>query len=118
MERVALRSLPTIWPDVDRHLEVGAYKDGFVRIADADYSVPPRLAGRRLDVRLSLSDVTVFCEGEQVAVHRRSWVKADVVLAAAHARELRLARQAAASLAAGDITVQAPALTVYDELAG
>ena len=118
VEREWLRKRPATWPDVDQRLEVRASKDGFVRVGDVDYSVPPRLAGRRLGIRASLTEVTVFCEGEQVARHRRSWARADVVLAPAHARELREHRDAQARLAAGDIEVDGPNLPAYDELAG
>lgn len=118
VERAALRPLPTVWPNVDRQLEVRAGKDGFIRVADVDYSLPPRLAGRRVTVRLSLTELTISCDGEPVARHARSWVKADIVLAPAHARELRLTRAAQAALAAGDITVDQPDLTAYDGLAG
>ena len=117
VERAALRPPPTVWPDTDRHLEVRASRDGFVRVGDVDYSVPPRLAGRRLAARLSLTELRLFCDGEQVAAHPRSWVRADLVLAPAHARALRLARQAEHRLAAGDETVEAPSLAAYDELA-
>lgn len=115
VERSSLRRLPSVWPDVTERLEVRASSDGFVRVGGVDYSVPPRLAGRRLQVRASLTEVVVCCEQDQVARHRRSWVQ-PVVLAPAHARELRLARQARQALAAGDIAVQAPSLSAYDEL--
>ena len=117
VERASLRRLPERWPDVERRLEVRASRDGFVRVADVDYSVPPRLAGRRLAVRLSLEEVLVACEGVQVARHTRSWVPADVVLAPAHARELRLARQATARLQAEDPHVAGVDLARYDTLA-
>lgn len=100
-----------------RRLEVRASRDGFVRVAGVDYSVPPRLAGRRLGVRLSLTEVTVSCEGAEVARHTRSWVPADVVLAPAHARQLRQAREAAARLAARDPEVATADLGRYDTLA-
>lgn len=48
VERASLRRLPGSWPDVDRRLEVRASRDGFVQVAGVDYSVPPRLTGRRL----------------------------------------------------------------------
>jgi hypothetical protein len=48
IERGHLRALPSVLPDVDRRTEVRVTKDGFVRVADVDYSVPPGLAGRRL----------------------------------------------------------------------
>jgi hypothetical protein len=118
VERTALRLLPAMWPDVDQHLEVRASSDSFVRVGGVDYSVPPRFARRRLAVRASLDHVAAFCDGEPVAAHARSCVRADVVIAAAHARELRLARQARRQLEAGDVEVAAPALGVYDQLAG
>jgi hypothetical protein len=87
-----------------------------VRVAGVDYSVPPRLAGRRLGVRLSLAEVTVACEGAEVARHARSWVPADVVLAPDHARQLRLAREATSRLATSDVQVQVADLGTYDQL--
>jgi hypothetical protein len=68
-------------------------------------------------VRLSPTEVTVACEGAAVARHRRSWVPADVVLAPAHARQLRQAREAAARLAASDPEVATADLSRYDTLA-
>jgi transposase len=118
VERAALRPLLRQWPDTDQHLEVRASTDGFVRVGDVDYSVPPRFAGRRLAVRASTGQVSVFCDGEVVASHARSWVRADVVIAGAHARELRLAREARRQVEAGDPDVAEPSMTVYDELTG
>ena len=110
--------LPDRWPDTNRQLEVRASRDGFVRVAGVDYSVLPRLAGRRLGVRLSPTRVVVGCEGAQVARHPRSWVPADVVLAPDHARQLRLAREAAGRRHAKDVQVQVADLARYDQLAG
>lgn len=118
VERGWLRPAPPRWPDVDQRLEVRVSSDGFVRVGDVDYSVPPRFARRRLAVRASLEQLAVFCDGEQVAAHVRSWVRANVVLAPAHARELREAREAQRRLAAGDVEVQTPNLPAYDQLAG
>jgi transposase len=59
VERGHLRALPAALPDVDRRTEVRATKDGFVRVADVDYSVPPGLSGRRLQVRVSPTEVVV-----------------------------------------------------------
>jgi hypothetical protein len=122
VERGWLRALPTHWPDVDQRLEVRASSDAFVRVGDVDYSVPPRFARRRLAIRASLEQVVVFCDGEQIAAHDQSWARADVVLAPAHARELRQAREAQRRLDthgdASDIVVAAPNLPAYDELAG
>ena len=118
VERGWLRPAPARWPDVDQRLEVRASSDAFVRVGDVDYSVPPRFARRRLAVRACLEQVAVFCDGEQVAAHIRSWARADVVLAPAHARELREHLDAQRRLHAGDIEVEAPNVAAYDELAG
>jgi transposase len=114
VERGWLQPLPDPLPDVDRHVEVRVSRDGYVRVGGVDYSLPPGLAGRRAQVRLSLTQVTVRVEGRAVAEHRRSWVPADVVLAPAHGRALRLAREARTRLETGDVDVPAVDLGAYD----
>ena len=118
VERASLRRLPNPLPDVDRHLEVRVSKDGFVRVGGVDYSVPPGLGARRVGVRLSLTEVVVFLEGEVIGRHVRSFIPADVVVAPAHARALRLAREARARLAAGDVEVPVVDLARYDVAVG
>ena len=118
VERGFLAALPRPLPDVDARLEARVMRDGFVRVAGADYSVPPGLAGRRVGVRLSLDKVLVYLEGSLIGEHRRSYVPADVVLDPAHARALRLAREAKRALAAGDVEVAVPDLARYDAAVG
>jgi hypothetical protein len=79
-ERRFLRALPDPLPDVDVRTEVRVQRDGFVRVRDVDYSVPPGLAGRRVQIRLSPAAVMVCLEGAEIARHRRSYAPADVVL--------------------------------------
>lgn len=117
VERGFLRPLPDPLPDTDAHVEVRCSKDGFVRVGGADYSVPPGLGGRHLQVRVSADRVMVTLEGNELACHRRSFVPADVVLDPRHARALRLAREARARLEDGDVEVPAPDLGRYDALA-
>lgn len=104
VERGFLRALPEPRPDMTRHTEARITRDGFCRIGDVDYSVPPGLSGRRVGVRSSLVEVVVHLEGREIARHRRSFVPADVVISPAHARALRLARDARARLDAAEIT--------------
>ena len=118
VERGFLQHLPDPLPDLDRRLEVRVTKDGFVRVGDVDYSVPPGLSGRRVGVRASLEELWVHHERRLIAHHRRSWVPADVVLDPAHARALRLHRSAQARLGAGDVRVPVADLARYDALAG
>ncbi|MCW2608704.1 MAG: hypothetical protein JWO60_3397 [Frankiales bacterium] len=62
--------------------------------------------------------MAVFCDGTEVTRHLRSWAKADVRLLPAHARELRLAREAKRALTVGDPTVATASLADYDALTG
>ncbi len=85
-------------------------------MGDVDYSVPPGLSGRRVQARVSWSEVMVFSEGREIARHRRSFVPADVVLDPRHARALRLAREAEGRLRAADPEVPEVDLARYDDL--
>jgi len=116
VERGFLAPLPDPLPDVDRHSEVRVTKDGFCRIGDVDYSVPPGFSGRRLHTRTSPTEVVIFSEGTEIARHRRSFVPADVILDPVHARALRLQRQAHRRLHAADPQIPAPDLARYDAL--
>lgn len=118
VERGFLHPLPNPLPDTDRRTEVRVTKDGFCRVGDVDYSVPPGLSGRRLQVRISTTEVVILSEGSEIARHRRSFVPADVVLAPAHVRALRLAREAKERLEAADPEIPAVDLGRYDSLAG
>ena len=117
VERGFLHALPDPLPSTDRLGEARITRDGFCRVGDVDYSVPPGLVGRRVQLRSSLTEVVVFHEGHQIARHRRSYVPADVVLAPAHLRALRLAREARGRLETSSIEVPAVDLSRYDELA-
>jgi len=117
-EKPFLHPMPAAGVDTDQYLETRVAKDAFVRASDVDYSVPPGLGGRRVQVRLSLQEVIVFHEHHEIARHKRSYVPADVVLAPAHARALRLAREAKARLSAGELELPSLDLSFYDRLVG
>lgn len=116
VERGFLRALPDPRPDTNRHTEARISRDGFCRVGNVDYSVPPGLAGRRVGIRLSLSEVVVHLEGHEIARHRRSYVPADVVIAPAHARALRLAREARSRLRDAGQEMAPIDLTRYDRV--
>jgi len=118
VEQGFLAPIPDPLPDTHRHTEVRVTKDGFCRIGDVDYSVPPGLSGRRLQARISPTEVTMFCEGRQIARHARSFVPADVVLDPVHARQLRLARESARRIEHRDPDMTGVDLARYDALTG
>ena len=117
-ERGFLGPLPDPLPDTDLRLEARAGIDAFVRVLGADYSVPPAFVGRRVAIRVTPASVRLSSEGTEIAVHARSFVPADVVLAPAHGRAIRLARDARDRLAAGDIELPEIDLARYDALVG
>jgi len=117
-ERGFLGRLPDPLPDTDIHLEARAGIDAFVRVLGADYSVPPAFVGRRVAIRVTPAAIRLSSEGSEIATHQRSFVPADVVLAPAHGRAIRLAREARDRLAAGDVELPEIDLARYDALVG
>jgi transposase len=115
VERGFLHRLPDPLPDTDLHLEARAIK-GWVRVLSADYSVPPAYADRRVGIQVTPHEVRLSSETLPIAVHRRSFVPADVVLDPAHGRAMRLAREARDRLRDGDVEVPAIDLARYDRL--
>lgn len=118
VERGFLAALPRPLPSTERRLEVRVSRDGFIRFGAVDYSVPPGLGGRRVQLAASLREVVVFCDGAELARHARSYVPADVVLDPAHARALRLARAAQRRLENKDVAMPAVDLARYDAAVG
>jgi len=118
VERDYLRPMPDPPPDVDLRAETRVSVDGYVRIDTADYSVPPAFVGRRVSVRVTTRRVHIACEGSEIAVHDRSFVPADVVLAPAHGRATRLAREAADRLRHNEPELPPVDLARYDALFG
>ena len=116
VERGFLHRLPEPVPDTDLQLEARAGKDAFVRVLSADYSVPPAFVGRRIGIRVTPDTVRLSCEGHRIAEHRRSFVRADVVLDPAHGRAIRLAREARDRLAEQEPEAPAVDLARYDAL--
>ncbi|MPZ91439.1 MAG: hypothetical protein GEU68_07405 [Actinobacteria bacterium] len=78
----------------------------------------PQLVGRRFAVRASSRELVIHLDGKEIARHTRSYVPADVILDPAHARALRLSREARHQLRAGDVSVEVPDLSRYDALVG
>jgi len=118
VERGFLAALPNPRPSTDQHVEVRVSKDGFIRFGNVDYSVPPGHAGRRVQLHASPREVVAFCDGDELARHTRSYVPADVVLAPAHVRALRLEREAKRRLEAADVVMPSVNLARYDAAVG
>jgi transposase len=88
-ERPALRPLPEPL-DLDRRFSSRVPADPYLRIDSNDYSLDPRLVGRRIEVRVSQREVIAVAleSGELACRHRRSFAKYRTITAAEHARAL------------------------------
>ncbi len=117
-DRGAMLGFPSVLPDTSWRFSTRLPRDHYVRVATNDYSVNPRFIGRRVDVRVTLDEVIVTCDGTEVARHRRCLAKHQSLLAPEHARVLRAMR--AEARAAEDFTaeVEVRDLSVYDRIAG
>jgi len=92
----AMLPLPPLDPPVGLNNRIRLGRDYYVRVDTVDYSVDPRAIGRFVDVTASPQQVTVFCDGQIVARHQRSWAKHGVVTDPVHAADAARMRQALA----------------------
>jgi transposase len=76
-ERRRMRPLPEAMPDLDRRFVTRVAAQPYLRWDTNDYSFDPRLAGRRVEVRISQREVSAVAldSGELVCRHRRSFAK-------------------------------------------
>jgi Mu transposase-like protein len=111
-EREAMAALPA-FPDLDRRWVTRVPVDPYLRFDSNDYSLDPRLAGRRVEVRVSQTDVTAVLldSGELAARHARVFARHRTITAIEHARALRERRGEPAELA-----VETRPLARYDRL--
>jgi transposase len=93
-----MRPLPERLPDVDRRLVTRVPPDPYVRVDTCDYSLDPRVVGRRVELRVSQREVLAVCldTGELACRHRRSFARHRTITALEHARALRELRGAPA----------------------
>ena len=95
-ELTVMRSLPERMPDVDRRLVTRVPPDPCVRVDSNDYSLDPRLVGRRVELRISQRELLAVAldRGELACRHRRSFARHRTITALEHARALRELRGA------------------------
>jgi transposase len=91
-----MRPLPERLPDVDRRFVTQIPPEPYVRVDANDYSLGPRLVGRRVELRVSRLEVLAVAleTGELAGRHRRSFARHRTITALEHARALRELRGA------------------------
>lgn len=103
--------------DTDRRTVVRVPQQPLVRFDRNDYSIDPRFAGRRVEVRVSQTEIvaTVLDTGEICAHHSRVFAGHQTIIDPKHQDELDAQRQHRRERRE-DIEVQQRSLSVYDAL--
>jgi transposase len=117
-ERALMRALPAREPDVDRRWVTRVAPDPYLRFDRNDYSLDPRLVGRRVEVRASQREITAVAldSGELAARHERSFAKDRTITALEHARALRARRGEPEPEPGVGVGVEQRPLSRYDAL--
>lgn len=95
-ELLSMLELPPVSPQVGLQQRIRLGRDYYVRVDTVDYSVDPRSIGRFVEVTASANVVTVYCDGQLVARHDRSWAKHGVITDAVHVATAKVMRHALA----------------------
>jgi transposase len=115
-EQKSMRSLPEQMPDTDRRFVIRVPPQPYLRWDTNDYSLDPRLAGRRVEVRISQRQITAVAldSGELVGRHQHSFARGLTFTAPEHQTELEAMR--ANRRRGPQVEVQRRPLEHYDAL--
>jgi len=117
VERERMRPLPVL-PDVDRRFVTRVPQQPYVRVDRNDYSIDPRFAGRRVEVRVSQDQISavVLDSGELACRHCRCFAGDLTFTDPAHQTELE--RQRERRRQRHEVEVEFRPLARYDQLIG
>jgi hypothetical protein len=93
-EHQVMAALQATAPDTDRRWVLRVPPDPYLRFDSCDYSLDPRLVGRRVEARVTDREVLAVAldSGEIACRHARSFAKHRTITALEHARALKAAR--------------------------
>jgi transposase len=93
-EHEVMARLPAEMPDVDRRWVIRVPPDPHLRFDTCDYSLDPQLVGRRVEARVTPTEVLAVAldTGELACRHHRSFARHRTITDLAHARALRAGR--------------------------
>jgi transposase len=115
-ERGRMRALPEQMPETDRRFVMRVPQQPYLRFDTNDYSLDPRAAGRRVEVRATQREIAAveLNTGALVASHRRSFAKGLTFTDPAHQQLLDQLRGTRRS--GPDVEVELRSLARYDAL--
>ena len=108
--------LPPLAPDTDRRWVLRVALDPYLRFDTCDYSLDPRLVGRRVEARVTAQEVLAVAldTGELACCHARSFAHHRTLIALEHARTLKAQRHDRQGRT--EPAVEVRSLAVYDQL--
>jgi transposase len=114
-ERQVMAPLAQV-PDTDRRWVLRVPPDPYLRFDTCDYSLDPRLVGRRVEARVTDREVLAVCldSGELAGEHARSFARHRTITALEHARALKTQR--AERRGVREPVVEVRSLAAYDAL--
>src|SRR5215211_8869302 len=115
-ERQRMRALPERMPETDRRFVTRVAQQPYLRWDTNDYSLDPRLAGRRVEARVSQREITAVAldTGELASRHRRRFARHLIFTDPAHQQELDRLR--GERRRGSDVEVERRPLARYDAL--
>lgn len=113
-EREHLRPFPAVLPDLDRRTVLRVPPQPYARVDTVDYSLDPTFVQRRIELRVSQSEVSAVAldTGEVVAGHERTFARHLTITALEHKRALEAQREARRR----EIVVERRPLERYDRV--
>ena len=110
-----MRPLPSRLPDVDRRFVTRVPQQPYLRVDRNDYSLDPAFAGRRVEVRVSQTQVSaiVLDTAELACRHRRVFAGGLTITDAEHERALERLR---GRRLGREVEVESRPLARYDAL--
>ncbi|MDQ3825722.1 MAG: IS21 family transposase [Actinomycetota bacterium] len=119
-DKAAMLSLPPIAPVTGWRASTRLARDHYIRLDSNDYSVDPRVIGRRVEIIADLVQVRVFCDGKLVADHDRLWARHQTVSDPAHLAAAKALRRERLGIVRPEPApeVETRALTDYDTALG
>lgn len=111
-----LRPLGPVSVDTDKRTVIRVPQQPLIRIDRNDYSVDPAFVGRRIEVRISQTQITaaVLDTGELAACHQRIFAGHQTIVDPAHQDRLQAQRQRRRQR--HEVVVEQRPLAVYDQL--
>ena len=111
-----LRPLGQVTVDTDKRMVVRVPQQPLIRVDRNDYSIDPTFAGRRIEVRVSQTEITatVLDTGELAARHNRIFAAHQTIVDPAHQDHLEVQRRRRRQR--HEVVVEQRPLSVYDQL--